>query len=174
MPTPLKPHESSTPPMVAIDVRASRPAPDRLDLAFRLHGAIEQVLLPPRAPPLRIDDLWQHSCFEAFVRVDGQAGYFEFNLSPSTAWAAYAFTGYRSGMANARIGPPQIETRFGADWYELIARIDRLPAGSWDIGLAAVVEETDGDISHWALRHPPGKPDFHHEDCFALELAPAA
>ena len=28
-------------------------------------------------------------------------------------------------------------------------------------------------MSYWALAHPPGKPDFHHPDCFALEL-PAA
>jgi len=24
------------------------------------------------------------------------------------------------------------------------------------------------------LAHPPGKPDFHHPDCFALELPPAS
>jgi len=34
-------------------------------------------------------------------------------------------------------------------------------------------EETNGRLSYWALAHPPGKPDFHHPDCFALEL-PAA
>ena len=38
------------------------------------------------------------------------------------------------------------------------------------IGLSAVIEETDGTKSYWALRHPPGPPDFHHPDCFALEL----
>jgi hypothetical protein len=43
----------------------------------------------------------------------------------------------------------------------------------WHLGLSAVIEENDGRISYWALAHPPGKPDFHHPDCFALEL-PAA
>jgi len=33
-----------------------------------------------------------------------------------------------------------------------------------------VVEELDGSHSYWALRHPPGKPDFHHSDAFALEI----
>jgi hypothetical protein len=33
-----------------------------------------------------------------------------------------------------------------------------------------VIEETNGRLSYWALAHPPGKPDFHHSDCFALEL----
>jgi hypothetical protein len=38
------------------------------------------------------------------------------------------------------------------------------------VGLAAVVEETSGHRSYWALAHPPGKPDFHHADCFTLEV----
>jgi hypothetical protein len=33
-----------------------------------------------------------------------------------------------------------------------------------------VIEAADGSLSYWALRHPPGKPDFHHRDAFALEL----
>jgi hypothetical protein len=38
-----------------------------------------------------------------------------------------------------------------------------------------VVLEEDGGalsgaLSYWALRHPPGKPDFHHPAGFALEL----
>jgi len=36
-----------------------------------------------------------------------------------------------------------------------------------------VIEEKDGAKSYWALAHPPGAPDFHHRDCFAIELAPA-
>ena len=38
------------------------------------------------------------------------------------------------------------------------------------LGLSAVIEEHDGTLSYWALRHAPGKPDFHHRDAFALEL----
>jgi len=45
--------------------------------------------------------------------------------------------------------------------------------GSWRLGLAAVIEEASGRKSYWALAHPPGKPDFHHSDCFAHEI-PAA
>ena len=43
----------------------------------------------------------------------------------------------------------------------------------WHLGLAAVIEENNGRMSYWALAHPPGKPDFHHPDCFQVEL-PAA
>jgi hypothetical protein len=57
-----------------------------------------------------------------------------------------------------------------------LREIAALPSDSvWELGLSAVIEETDGHKSYWALRHPPGKPDFHHPDCFALELpAPSA
>ena len=59
--------------------------------------------------------------------------------------------------------------------FELSARI-RVPTlgkADWQIGVSAVIEETDGPKSYWALAHPPGDPDFHHPDCFALEF-PAA
>jgi hypothetical protein len=46
-------------------------------------------------------------------------------------------------------------------------------AEPWHIGLSTIVEERNGRMSYWALAHPPGKPDFHHPACFALEL-PAA
>ena len=35
----------------------------------------------------------------------------------------------------------------------------------------AVVEESDGTRSYWALKHPPGRPDFHHAAAYALDLA---
>jgi hypothetical protein len=44
---------------------------------------------------------------------------------------------------------------------------------TWQLALSAVIEETNGRISYWALAHPFGQPDFHHSDCFALDL-PAA
>jgi hypothetical protein len=39
------------------------------------------------------------------------------------------------------------------------------------IALAAVIEDEKGRFSYWGLRHAPGKPDFHHPDGFALEVA---
>ena len=55
----------------------------------------------------------------------------------------------------------------GEDRLELTATV---PAerGPLRIGLSVVVEAEN--ISYWALRHAPGKPDFHHPDAFALEL----
>jgi hypothetical protein len=44
---------------------------------------------------------------------------------------------------------------------------------TWQLGLSAVIEEKIARKTYWALRHPPGRPDFHHSDGFALEI-PAA
>ena len=41
---------------------------------------------------------------------------------------------------------------------------------SCDETSAAVVEETDGRLSYWALTHPAERPDFHHRDGFVLPL----
>jgi hypothetical protein len=42
----------------------------------------------------------------------------------------------------------------------------------WHLGLSAVIEDTNGGKSYWALTHPPGGPDFHHSDCFTHEFFP--
>jgi hypothetical protein len=50
-----------------------------------------------------------------------------------------------------------------------------LPRNSlWQLGLSALIEETSGRKSYWTQAYSPGKPDFHHADCFVHEFSPAA
>lgn len=172
----LRPHPD-TPPAEAIslDVEVARPAAGRLELSYVVTGAIDELRLPTPAAPERADGLWKHTCFEAFARrQDG--GYYEFNFAPSGQWAAYGFSGYREGMADADVDTPQIEAHAEAGRYEVrvslqLDRLPGLPADElWTLGLTAVIEDTDGGKSYWALAHPPGRPDFHHRDGFACEL----
>ena len=162
-----------------IDVEATRPRPGHLVLRYVVTGKIGELHLPKPTTPARADELWRHTCFEAFLRVPSGDGYYEFNVAPSTQWAAYAFSGYRSGMRAAdEVEALFIELQSGADFYILQASLDlerlNVPKDAvWHLGLSAVIEEADGAISYWALRHPPGRADFHHSDCFALELASA-
>lgn len=165
--------------VTAIEVEAVRPAPGRLHLRYRVTGDSGGLVLPPAAEPARADGLWQHTCFEVFLRTAPNGAYVELNLAPSRLWAAYRFDGYREGQRPAEIAAPQIEVAAESDSYTLQADLvlDALPelpaAAPWQLGLSAVIEEAGGRISYWALAHPPGKPDFHHSDCFALELAAA-
>lgn len=163
-----------------IDAEAVRPRPDSLVLHYAVTGNIADLRMPAATAPARTEGLWQTTCFEAFLRASPGSIYYEFNFSPSTEWAAYRFSGYRAGMSIAgEVAPPQVEMRSDSAGCEMRASLELdglpdLPGNSvWRLGLAAVLEETDGRKSYWALAHPPGRPDFHHSDCFALVL-PAA
>ena len=168
----LRRHPDSRSGAIAIEAQAERQSEGRLAVSFIVRGDLAALILPPTAPSARADDLWRRTCFEAFVRAEGEDGYYEFNLAPSTEWAVYRFDGYRQGMAPAGEAP-RIEVRPGADAFELRAVLDlgelMAPSAAWRVGLSAVVEDAGG-VSYWALAHPAGKPDFHHPDCFALEL----
>jgi hypothetical protein len=162
-----------------IDVEVARPRAGSLVLRYFVTGKITGLRLPPIAPPVRARELWQHTCFEAFVRCSASETYYEFNFAPSTQWSAYQFDGYRRGMRVASgIGPPAIEVQASPELFTLQAsleldRLSSLPRDArWHLGLSALIEETNGRISCWALEHPPGKPDFHHPDCFAHEFSP--
>jgi hypothetical protein len=157
-----------------IEVDVSYQAGGALRAQFRLLGDMDRVILPPPRASQREDELWRHTCCEVFVRAHEAAEYFEFNFSPSTAWAAYRFSGYREGMASAEIGVPQIMLNRTADNAELVVTFNvpesDASLGKARLGLSCVIEELNGRISYWALAHPHGKPDFHHADGFALEL----
>jgi hypothetical protein len=156
-----------------IEVDIARPRPGSLILSYVVSGRFNDLRLPPVVAAARTDELWLHTCFEAFVRSSADPGYYEFNFSPSTQWVAYQFDDYRSGMRVAtEFGAPQIEVRTSGESYTLqvALALDGL-SSPLRLGLSAVLEETNGRKSYWALAHPPGKADFHHADCFALELS---
>jgi hypothetical protein len=168
----LTPHpDSPCPALTSLTAEAVRDG-SRVSLRYVLSGAIRAVELAPEAEPSRADELWRHTCLEAFVQAGD--GYIEINLAPSTQWAAYRFDGYRQGMRPADILAPQIKAHRQSDRFELTAVVNLDGLGlddlDWRVGLSAVVESADKSICYWALKHPPGRPDFHNADCFALEL----
>jgi hypothetical protein len=166
------------PSVTALDTCVVWFAPATLALTFICKGNVAHLRIPSPQRPRRADGLWQHTCFEVFIGKDDSPGYFEFNFSPSGEWAAYGFRGYRDGGSIEDDNlDPRIVVRSSAEALELeaVIRLDRLPAmrpgTKLRLGLSAVIEDNDGRLSHWALKHPPGKPDFHHPDSFAFELS---
>ena len=158
-----------------IDVSVLRGAAGRLQLEYRTSG-LPQLGKPDAAgltEPMRADELWRHTCFEAFVRAPAAEAYYEFNFSPHLQWAAYRFESYRRDRKDVEVRP-SITTRTGGGAFELSAELalNGLPGlgGSWRLALSAVIEEANGRMSYWALAHPPGSADFHQTDGFALEL----
>jgi hypothetical protein len=175
----LVPHPDFPAPAVEIGVKVTWVGTDVLKLEYVAVGAVSELLLPALEEPVRTDGLWHHSCFEAFAALADGRSYVEYNFAPSTRWQVYAFEAYRSGMHEPPLsGAPEIfSQQENAVRYRLSAFVEL----AWlaanppkRLSLSAVLEHRSGTKSYWALAHPPGKPDFHHPDCFTLELAPAA
>ncbi len=173
----LECHSSTPAPAVrGIGARVARTADGTLELSFMLDGRIDQLRVPgPRLSRMG-HELWRHTCFETFVRVDGVAAYHELNFSPSTEWAAYAFRSYRDGGPLDDALAPRLAVHATADRLALEASValERLSAAyrtaTLRLAVTAVVEDAAGRVSYWSLRHPAGKPDFHHADAFALRV----
>jgi hypothetical protein len=173
----LIPHPSCRPRAVqSIDVFVDR-SDDSIMFDFALRGDMAGIVLGDELPQLRCDRLWETTCFEAFLRPAGSEAYFELNFAPTTQWAAYRFDSYRVGMSAAPIKPD-----FGTFLLEDDGIFEAMPRFHFPdlpelgpglqvrLGLAAVIEEVNGNKSYWALAHPEGPPDFHHDACFAATL----
>jgi hypothetical protein len=170
-----------------IEVEVVRPRAGSLMFSYVVSGKISELRMPPAMAAAHTDELWRHTCFEAFLRRSAGEGYYEFNFAPSTQWAAYRFDSYRSGMrVVTEINAPQIDVQSAPKCFTLHAALDlsallplsfpspareRGKGRVWRLGLSAVIEETSGRKSYWALAHPPGTPDFHHADCFACVIS---
>src|SRR5574337_1296761 len=119
-------------------------AVERGPAGLLLSYSLEGELAVLRIPdaPLDRERLWAHTCFEAFFAQQGSSAYREFNFSPNGQWRRFDFRAYRQRIASPAGTEPEIQVR-----------------------------REDGGLGYWALRHPPGKPDFHHRDGLALTLA---
>jgi hypothetical protein len=140
---------------------------------FGIGAPASRFEIPRLSEPWRADMLWETTCFEAFLQVEGEDGYREWNFAPTGNWQAYDFTACREGGERAEVGdPPYIRMEDNFTWWTVGATIAVEAAQRWRLGLSAVLEEKDGTKSCWALAHPdPQKPDFHNKDCFVGRLA---
>ena len=178
----LRPHPASSREAVrhiGIEID-DRDFPQALRLHYRIDGEIARIRLPAPGFARRSDGLWQHTCFEAFLRPDASDSYHEFNFAPSGDWALYRFGAPRSGRSLPDLpAPPVIKFGAGRNRIDLSAELSIavLPelagASSLCVGMAAVVETDSGSLSYWALAHGGEQPDFHDPASFALRAGPA-
>lgn len=146
-----------------------------LAIRYRLDADLRRLRIPQPAKDGAADELWRHTCFEAFIAVPGAQAYREFNFSPSGQWAVYAFDAWRErDAAFVAATAPRVRIERAAHELVLVASLPAalLPARSAVcVGLCAVLEHANGTLEYWALHHPAPQPDFHHRDGFVLELA---
>lgn len=164
---PLYPHPDFPSAVDRIEVKVTRFAPQLLGLRYFVFGPLDRLVLPSAAEaPARRDELWKSTCFEAFVRGEGEA-YLELNFAPSGDWAAYCFTGYREGMVDAPVTNPRGTWMSGG---VMAAEVELPLEGPWQLAITAVIEERDGTKSYWSAEHGPGNPDFHADAGFVVAL----
>jgi hypothetical protein len=176
----LRPHPTT--PCEAIrrfTVTVDPQSPDELRIRYRIEGDIGRLRLPVPGPARRRDGLWQHSCFEAFLRPDARNDYCEFNFAPSGDWAAYRFGARREQRTSPDLRPPLLSFSRHAVHCDLTADVSlaSLPelsaADALHAGLCAVIETDDGRLSCWAIAHGGERPDFHDPATFTLRVARA-
>ena len=173
----LHPHSTSSEPAVrSLCLAVHREQPGRLRLEYRLAGDLAAMKLPSFSHVRRGDRLWEHSCFELFVRKPGVSAYCELNLATSGAWAAYTFDRYREGMRDIESFAPEVAVERDSTLLRLRASIElpRLAAafanGALELAPSAVIENSGSERSFWAAHHALEKPDFHHPNAFVVAL----
>ncbi|WP_413803265.1 DOMON-like domain-containing protein [Streptomyces iranensis] len=141
-------------------------------MRYVLDADLTRLRIPDSRPSRHVDGLWKHTCFEMFVRKSSDTtAYCELNASPSTEWALYTFDGYHENMTPADPAHlPQIRVTREPNRLEVEIRADLrgLPQMG-EMALAAVIEDDNGTLSYWALKHAASKPDFHHPGSFVLK-----
>ena len=145
-------------------------------IKYELQGALSEIVFPEQAVRMnRNNNLWQATCFELFLGIQGSAQYWEFNLSPAGHWNIYRFASYRQDMHEEQAFvelPFTVEQ--GKGYLRLALEIDLsniIQADeALDVGVSAVIECIDGSLLYWALRHPCERPDFHSRESFIIKL----
>jgi hypothetical protein len=120
-------------------------------------------------PQRRQQELWKHTCFEAFLRVEGRSEYFEINISPGLGWNVYEFQSYRKPQ-------PPTESQ-GLVPEKILWKDSVLEAHfqhSWKSGIqinASVcsILNVSEQTFYFSQKHSSQKPDFHQPDSFSLE-----
>ena len=142
----------------------------RLLLCFRVHGPLEQLIIPPASDGADFrPELWRTTCMECFLRPERGQPYTEWNFSPSRHWWVCAFDSYRLPARRQPDGlrPLRMHARTAAEHLDLVAFIPLNDDVTQRIDPAVLLEHADGRRSHWARTHQGDRPDFHRSPATA-------
>lgn len=173
----LQPFPSSIAPMIQIAGTVAR-SRDQLILTYQVTGAIDALLIPSAKPdPERQWELWEATCFEAFIGLPDRPNYWEVNLSSNGDWNVFALQDYRGGLTiENRIDALEIQTERDNHRFQLTTQIplglielDQIPLA---MGITTVIQTETGELSYWAIAHCGAEADFHLRESFVLALEP--
>lgn len=153
-------------------VSAVDPQGSTLNIGFWIRDPLQLIQWPNIEPQInRQDFLWENTCFEVFIGIQGEDFYREVNLSPSQAWQCYQFEEYRYPEDMPPVSADDIDlVSIQRTHYGLNATLDlcafltehQVKLGDLFIGLSAVVQTSKG-IEYFAIQHTSPMPDFHNK-----------
>ena len=151
-----------------------------LNVIYCISGATERVKYARAGTqPSRKNELWRTTCFELFMKVPAGSEYWEVNLAPSRDWNMYHFTGYRSALQQELLVTDiNIATEVAQSRLVSLRATLPLPLSvvgqKLALGISSVIEDHDGNLHYFALRHCGIKPDFHDPAGFDITLDPSS
>ena len=127
----------------------------------------------------RQDNLWEKTCFEAFIQPMDSKQYWEINVSPSGQWNVYHFQDRRQSMkpeSRMRVVKSQFQSLSSSSFsfqfeVDLSQALSNSPATEVRVGLCTILLHKDSTKSHWALAHKSPQADFHDPQSFLLSTA---
>jgi hypothetical protein len=149
---------------------------NQLDLCYQLLGNLQDLLIATTSDlPTRQDELWRETCFEFFLGIKNTSPYWEFNLSPSGNWNVYSFEKYRLGMTSELAFtdlPFKIDRQSHQFTLSLEVNLETigLTESTLEVGITAVIKQSDQRVTYWALTHPGSQADFHLRESFILKI----
>ncbi len=149
---------------------------NNLIINYLLEGDLSILAIPSLViNPERLDELWQETCFEFFLKLIHTSNYWEFNLAPSGNWNLYHFDDYRQGMKQEiafKNLPFTIEQNNNSLKLHLALDLEPIISKEQDlaIGISSVIKTQSANISYWSLIHPQPEADFHSKDSFLIKL----
>ncbi|MGF1934431.1 MAG: DOMON-like domain-containing protein [Nostoc sp. ChiQUE02] len=156
---------------------------NQLTICYSLGGDLKEIALakptggiaPPSNAPSRKHELWEDTCFEFFLGINGSARYWEFNLSPAGHWNVYRFDGYRQGMQEETAFeklPFSVQNQADGLAFTLDIDLDKIISAEQaiEVGITTVIKHRDGEVTYWALTHLGVEADFHLRDSFIVKL----
>ncbi|WP_019505159.1 DOMON-like domain-containing protein [Pleurocapsa sp. PCC 7319] len=171
----LKPFAVNTTPELEITGSIFRKL-NQLQIKYLLAGNLASIVIPPlNKTPTRQRDLWEHTCLEFFLGLKDSPKYWEFNLSPSGDWNVFRFANYRQNIAE--------ELAFNSLFFAILQQTNSCqlnlevdlnqiidPEQNLEVGITAVIENQQQQLSYWALTHTTSVADFHQRDSFIINL----
>ena len=165
-----------------VEVGVERPRADSLVLSYIVTGKMSEVRIPPAIAAARSDELWRHTCFEAFWVLRLARRITNSTLRLRHNGRHIEFNGYQNGMlwrARSAHLPTEVcdglqllhVARAAQSWIALSGLSHK---ASWRLRFwAALIKNQERPQVIRALAHPPGSRTSVYGLIFRIEFCPS-